>query len=114
MFTTIRSCDDVCLTKIEVNDTTIKKEVLNYVKAGETVTCFDTSAVTNMDYLYYDGNQYDDENLYRMFNDDLSCWDVSSVTTMSVSIYCVKEYHILFTYFDILTYVCISSFLVDV
>jgi len=76
----------ICTTRIEVLDVTFKSQIELYINndIDETLKCFNTNKITNMDEIFLEEN---------IFNGDLSCWDTSSVTSMKKMFYNAEEFN---------------------
>merc|ERR1711957_1111566 len=70
-----------CSNSVVLNDTNAMAKLVENSSDKETIKCFDTSLVTNMDYPFMTGMN----SLYAStdVNADISSWDVSSVTAMN-------------------------------
>ena len=69
-------CQAACDTGIEVFDATFQSDIDLYINDIDTLKCFITNEITNMDEIFLEKNN---------FNGDLFCWNTSSVTSMKVS-----------------------------
>merc|ERR1719157_11102 len=63
-----------CPDSVVLNDSNVKDQLLEKSSDKETIKCFDTSLVTNMNNLFASTDVNADA--------DISSWDVSSVTNM--------------------------------
>merc|ERR1712160_85418 len=64
-----------CPDSVVLNDSNVKDQLLEKSSDKETIKCFDTSLVTNMNNLFASTDVNADT--------DISSWDVSSVTDMA-------------------------------
>ena len=50
----------------------------------ESISCLDTSKITNMDELCRGYFEWNGKQQFNVFNSDLSCWNIAAVTSMKV------------------------------
>ena len=85
---TIKACDDANVGDTGVLDgvtyTVVDEATLRTMVANEEdVTKVVTTKVTDMNLMFFLGNDSNDEPIYNDFNQDISSWDVSNVTDIS-------------------------------
>ena len=84
------TCSEACVAdRFTVSDDDFGQKLLSLIDAGgeskeESISCLDTSKITNMDELCRGYFEWNGKQQFNVFNSDLSCWNIAAVTSMKV------------------------------